>query len=264
MLRLMLIAIAVMIAAASSASAQRQDLSERVEADVSSRRIAIESDFAGIQVVVFGAVDNSKQLYAEQNLYDIAIVIRGPNEPTVVRKKDRTMGLWINQAATVFEDVPEYYAALSTRPLNEITSEDTLKRYQIGYEHLRFSRTSGPSLAVAQSREQPFRQALVRLKEDQRLYQERSFAVAFISRSLFRATVSLPTNVPVGLFDVQIYLFRGGELLDNYQTELRIEKSGFERFIYNLAYENSLIYGIAGVIIAILAGLAASAAFRKS
>jgi len=264
MLRVLLIGLASLITAVSAADAQRQDLSERVEADVSSRRIAIESDFAGIQVVVFGAVDNSKQLYAEQNLYDIAIVIRGPNEPTVVRKKDRTMGLWINQAATVFNDVPEYYAALSTRPLTEITSTEVLERHQVGFDNLRLSRPDGTAPALSREQEQPFRKALIRLKEGQRLYQERSFAVAFISRSLFRATVSLPANVPVGVFEVEIFLFRGGELLDTYQTELRIEKSGFERFIYNLAYENSLIYGIVGVLVAILAGLAASAAFRKT
>lgn len=264
MTRLLLIAFALLIAAASTAQAQQRDDSERVEADVSSRRIAIESDFAGIQVVVFGAVDNSRQLYAEQNLYDIAIVIRGPSEPTVVRKKDRTVGLWINRAVEVFTDVPEYYAALSTRPLNEIAAQETLERQQIGYENLRFSRADGTPSELARAQEKPFRQALVRLKEEQRLYQERAFAVAFISRSLFRATVSLPANVPVGTYEVEIFLFSGGVLLDTHETELRIAKSGFERFVYNLAYENSLIYGIAGVIIAILAGLAASAAFRKS
>jgi len=264
MIRIMLIGIAVMIVAASSVLAQRQALTEQVEADVSSRRIAIESDFAGIQVVVFGAVDNSKQLYAEQNLYDIAIVIRGPNEPTVVRQKDRAMGLWINQAATVFNEVPEYYAALSTRPLGEITSNEVLRRHEIGFDNLRLVRPDGTQTAMPREKEQPFREALVRLKEKQRLYQERDFAVAFISRSLFRATVSLPANVPVGVFEVEIFLFRNGELLDTHQTELRIEKSGFERLIYNLAYENSLVYGVMGVIIAILAGLAASAAFRKN
>lgn len=245
------------------ASAQPGGEIERIEADVSSRRIAIESDFAGIQLVVFGAVDNSRQRFAEQNFYDVAIVIRGPNEPTIVRKKDRVVGLWVNQAAQVFTDVPEFYAVLSTRPLDEIAPEDILARHRIGFAHLRFRRPrEAPRPETAE--EKAFREALVRLKEKQSLYQERAFAAAFTSRSLFRATVSLPANVPVGVFEVEIYLFHQGMLLDTHQTELKIEKSGLERFVFNLAYENSLIYGLAGVAIAIAAGLAASAAFRKT
>jgi len=261
--RILLLLVAAMLVSANTASAQPGGFRERIEADVSSRQIGIESDFAGIQVVVFGAVDHSQQRSAEENLYDVAIVIRGPNEPTVVRQKDRVVGLWVNQAAKVFTDVPQYYAALSTRPLNEIAQQQALKEHQIGFENLRFKLAEAAAPPTTEE-EEAFRRALIRIKEDQNLYQERDFAVAFISRSLFRATVSLPANVPVGVYDVEIFLFKGGDLLDTHQTELRIEKQGLERFIFNLAFQNSLIYGLAGVIIAIIAGLAASAAFRKS
>jgi len=263
MARLCLIALAGLLALVSEATAQPGGFRERVEADVSSRQIGIESDFAGIQVVVFGAVDHSQQRSAEENLYDIAVVIRGPDEPTVVRQKDRVLGIWVNQAANVFTNVPQYYAVLSTRPLDEIAPPALLDEHRIGFEHLRFTladRQAAPSKEDTES----FRKALVRIKESQNLYQQRDFAVAFISRSLFRATVSLPANVPVGVYAVEIFLLRNGELLDTHQTELKIEKQGLEKFIYTLAFENSLIYGVAGVLIAIAAGLAASAAFRKS
>ncbi|RIA56584.1 TIGR02186 family protein [Dichotomicrobium thermohalophilum] len=263
MARIVLITLAALMALVTAATAQPGGFRERIEADVSSRQIGIESDFAGIQVVVFGAVDHSQQRSAEENLYDVAVVIRGPDEPTVVRQKDRVVGLWVNQAAKIFGEVPQYYAVLSTRPLNEIAPADLLDKHRIGFENLRFTLVEGAEAPTA-AEEEAFRKALIRIKEDQNLYQERDFAVAFISRSLFRATVSLPANVPVGVYDVEIFLFRNGELLDTHETELRIEKQGLERFIFNLAYQNSLIYGIAGVIIAIIAGLAASAAFRKS
>jgi len=263
MTRIVLVALAGIMALTTAASAQPGGFRERIEADVSSRRIGIESDFAGIQVVVFGAVDHSQQRSAEENLYDVAIVIRGPDEPTVVRQKDRILGLWVNQAWKIFTNVPQYYAVLSTRPLDEIAPAALLEKHRIGFENLRFTPAkSGAAPTPAQ--EDAFRKALIRIKEDQSLYQQRDFAVAFISRSLFRATVSLPANVPVGVFQVEIFLFRKGELLDTHETDLRIEKQGLERFVFNLAFEHSLIYGIAGVIIAILAGLAASAAFRKN
>jgi len=262
MVRLLLMALLALAGPSLPAMAQPGGFQERLEADVSSRRIGIESDFAGIQIVVFGAVDQSRQRTAEQNFYDLAIVIRGPEHPTVVRQKERVVGLWVNQAARVFSGVPQYYAVLSTRPLEEITTQEVLARHQIGFENLRFTLAEG----VAQSsseQEDAFRDALVRIKADEKLYQEKSFAVAFISRSLFRATVSLPANVPTGKYAVDIFLFRQGQLLDMHQSELRIEKQGLERFIFNLAYQNSLLYGLIGVVIAVIAGLAASAAFRK-
>ncbi len=263
MARLALIGLAALVALTCETTAQPGGMfRERIEADVSSRRIGIESDFAGIQLVVFGAVDYSQQRSPEENLYDIAVVIRGPDEPTIVRQKDRVLGVWVNQSAKVFTGVPQYYAVLSTRPPAEIAPQELLDEHSIGFEHLRFRLAEGAAAQSAEERE-AFRSALIRIKEDQNLYQERNFAVAFISRSLFRATVSLPANVPVGVYDVDIFLFRNGELLDTHETELRIEKQGLERFIFNLAFEHALVYGIAGVIIAIIAGLAASAAFRK-
>lgn len=262
-LRLFLVCMAGLVAVSPPVSAQPGGFQERVEADVSSRQIGIESDFAGIQVVVFGAVDHSRQRSAEDNLYDLAIVIRGPDEPTVVRQKDRVVGLWVNQAARVFTEVPQYYAVLSTRPLEEIAPRQLLEKHRLGFENLRFQLVNTEKAPTTDEQE-AFRKALVRIKEDQELYQQKAFAVAFISRSLFRATVSLPANVPVGDYAVEIFLFRNGELLDTHETDLRIQKQGLERFIFSLAYQNSLIYGIAGVIIAIIAGLAASAAFRKN
>jgi len=262
MLRFLSLCLAAFVAISSAALAQPGGFRERIEADVSSRRIGIESDFAGIQVIVFGAVDHSQQRSAEQNYYDVAIVIRGPEKPTVVRRKDRALGLWVNQAAQVFTDAPQYYAVLSTRPLGEIAPQEVLAEHQIGYDNLRLTPASEGDASNANQTQQ-FRAALIRVKEDRSLYQERAFAVAFISRSLFRATVSLPANVPVGVFDVDIYLFHQGELLDTHTTELRIEKQGMERFIFNLAYQNSLLYGLAAVVIAVVAGLAASAAFRS-
>ncbi len=254
-----MMAVAALLLGAVGSAAQDEPAAERVEADVSSRQVSIETDFAGTQIVVFGAVDNSRQQAAQDGLYDVVVVVRGPAEDFVVRRKDQIFGVWINNDSRTFTDVPGYYAVLSTRPLEEIARPTLLQRYQIGFRNLEFVTPADAAPQVLAS----FRDALLRIKSSSRLYQEQPFSVGFISRSLFRGTLSLPSNVPTGHFSVEIFLFRHGEFLSKYETRLMIDKAGFERFIYDLAYQQPLIYGIAAVIIAVAAGLAASAMFRK-
>jgi hypothetical protein len=87
--------------------------------------------------------------------------------------------------------------------------------------------------------------------------------VAFIGRSLFRATVDLPVNVPIGRYTANVYLFRDGQIVSKNQSTLEVSKAGFERMIYLLAFNHPLIYGLLAVALAMLAGLAGWAAFRR-
>ncbi|MEM8644754.1 MAG: TIGR02186 family protein [Pseudomonadota bacterium] len=89
-------------------------------------------------------------------------------------------------------------------------------------------------------------------------------AIDFTGQHLFRAEFELPANVPLGDYTADVYTFRGGELIGNYTTRLKIEKSGVEKFIYELAHQQPLIYGIISVILALAAGMGAAALFRKA
>src|SRR5262245_39441737 len=111
------LALAVFVVRAAPACAQ----SESVELDTSTREIAIEPDFNGADIVIFGSVDNSKQETSASGYYDIIVVIRGPAETVVTRRKERIAGVWMNGASRSFFKVPSFYGVLSTRPITEIT-----------------------------------------------------------------------------------------------------------------------------------------------
>ena len=72
--------------------------------------------------------------------------------------------------------------------------------------------------------EETYRSAVIRLKEKQKLFQEHDDGVAFIGRSLFRATVDLPVNVPIGRYTADVYLFRDGKLLSKNQSTLEVQQ----------------------------------------
>ncbi|HJU30884.1 MAG TPA: TIGR02186 family protein [Hyphomicrobiaceae bacterium] len=243
---------------------QQPGAKESVQADVSARNVAVTSSFNGIEIVIFGAVDNSQQPSAESGIYDVLIVVEGVPGRIVVRRKNNVAGLWLNTASATFDLVPSYYAIASTRPIDEITSEEFRASHGVGFQHLRFTPAFGQSQALSTEDLKEFREAIVRLKEKQGLYIQNNFRVAFIGRSLFRATIELPANVTVGPFDTRVYLFRDEKLLSQYSVRLNLEREGVERHLHRFAFSYPTLYGLATVALAVAAGLIASAVFRKN
>ena len=64
------------------------------------------------------------------------MVITGPTETAIVRKKRRVSGIWINKEKLEFRGIPGFYAIASTRPLSEITETNELKKQKIGIQNV--------------------------------------------------------------------------------------------------------------------------------
>ena len=244
--------------AAVAAPAVEQSGQEQVQADISTREISIQSNFTGIEILIFGSVDFSDSRTPGDGKYDVITVVRGPDEPIILRKKERVAGIWVNGPGKEYSSVPGFYAVLSTRPVRAIASEKTLIKLGIGLSELDLGRYT-----IGDPQEQAYRSAVMRLKEQKNLFQARDDAVKFIGRSLFRATVSLPVNVPIGLYTVDVYLFRDGALASKSQGSLEVTKAGIEKLVYKLAFSHPFLYGLLGVIMAVVAGLLGWFAFRR-
>ncbi len=242
---------------------QQPGAKESVQADVSARTVAVTSSFNGIEIVIFGAVDNSQQPSAESGYYDVMIVVEGVPGRIVVRRKNNVAGLWLNTSAATFDLVPSYYAIASTRPIDEIASEEFRASHGVGFQHLRFTPAFGQTQALSTEDLAEYRKAIIRLKEKQRLYIQDNFSVAFIGRSLFRATIMLPANVTVGPFETRVYLFREEKLLSQYTVRLNLEREGLERHLHAFAFGYPTLYGLMTVAFAVAAGLIASTVFRR-
>lgn len=232
--------------------------SETVQSDISTREISIQSNFAGIEIVIFGSVDFSHAPSPDEGNYDVITVIRSPDEPLVARRKERVAGIWVNNAGRTFPGVPGFYAVLATRPFKAITTEDTLRALGIGFANLDLGKRGEDD-----SKEAAYRSAVIRLKQDQNLFQEHDDGVSFIGRSLFRASVDLPVNVPLGRYTTDVYLFRDGQLISKSESTLEVSQVGFERAVSQLARNHPFIYGLAAVVIAVVVGLFGWAAFRR-
>lgn len=234
---------------------------QQIEADLTTHAINVETDFSGAKVALFGAVGAIPE-DDDGSPPDIIIVVRGPQGTLNVRRKRRIAGIWINADGASFDNVPGYYTVLTNRPIAEIASFNTLGELRIGVSSVK----TGLLLAAAgEARKNAgdYIEAIVRILGRKKLYQETDGGITFIGKHLFRAEFELPANVPLGKYEADVYLFRNTQLVSQYTTGLAIEKSGLEQWIYSLAHDQPLLYGILSVILAIAAGMTASAIFRK-
>ncbi|MDF2365666.1 TIGR02186 family protein [Sneathiella sp.] len=224
--------------------------------DISSHLVSVTSDFTGTELLLFGAI-NIDDKDEGLNRGDVLVVVRGPEKDVIVRRKDRVAGIWINTEAVEFARVPSFYALASNRPVEEIAPPDVLNRLRIGPSRLHFRPVEPEQTSL------PFEEAIVRQKSRANLYSDQETAVYFLGDTLFRTTIAIPANVPVGDYIAEFYLFKDGELLGAQSSPLFIKKSGLGRQIYDFAYAYPALYGIAAIIVALFAGWLASAISRK-
>ncbi len=237
---------------------------EKVQADVSTRTVGITSSFTGTEIIVFGAITNAREPKTDADQYDVVVVLEGVGSQLMSRRKSNVGGIWVNTSAVRFRSAPSYYAIASTRPLDEITEPHILDQHAIGFEHISLVPQQHSAEGMKEDELAQFKSAVTRLKQKQGLYVQNEFGVVFVGTSLFRATIDLPANVPVGPLTSRVHLFREGVLLDTFQSQVQLSREGVGRYLYNFAIGYPLLYGIAAVFVAAGAGWAASTVFTRS
>ena len=68
---------------------------EDLVSGISQDTIQITSNYTGTAIVVFGAVEQAQG----PGRRDIVVVVRGPDTPITVRRRDRVAGVWVNRDA---------------------------------------------------------------------------------------------------------------------------------------------------------------------
>jgi uncharacterized protein (TIGR02186 family) len=241
-----------------------------VAAALTQTQVEVSSDYRGADIVLYGAVFNPTDRPA-----DVVVVVRGPTHPVRIVRKSRVAGLWMNSRPVLFAGAPGFYEASSNRPLAEVADFGTLRRLGVGVDHLKIeapeetrvetrygvrdvvvSRLGGDYL--------DWRQAVIRLKQRAGLYDVDPSGVKFVDRGLFRADVKLPADAPTGRYTAQVFLFQDGRQVSARQLDLKVEKVGLERAVYDFAHRNPWLYGLASVVLATLTGWAASRLFRRT
>lgn len=233
---------------------------ETIQIGLSTDRVYITSDFSGADLTIFGALDFADPLLARQGRYDVIVVLEGPARPVVVRRKSRVLGMWINTWSETFINVPVSYSVATTRVWQDITNPESYRQMALGADNIALiplDRDGDPATLAE------FTAALRDRKKATGLYSERLGGVQFLSQSLFRATVHLSPNVPVGTHRARAFLFKNGLFIKESSAQLAILKAGFEQRVFRAAQEHGFLYGLAAVFLAVLTGWVGRLVFRR-
>ena len=234
---------------------------ERLIVSVSNHRVTVTPNYSGEELVLFGSVEKDATTPANRN-YDLVVTVAGPRADMVTRRKERRFGIWINTDSRQFLKVPTYLALFSNRPFDAIASPEVQRRQQLGLNNVLLTQRVGPDYADVVP-DDAFRSAFVRLRKQHGLYREETSAVTFLTPTLFRTSIPLPAEVPIGTYNVEIKLFADGALVAKTDTAFEIVKVGFEQFVANTARQNGFVYGLATAFMALMTGWMASIVFRK-
>ncbi|MDX2235728.1 MAG: TIGR02186 family protein [Hyphomonadaceae bacterium] len=251
---LLLAALAAVLLAPPAAHAQALRRAPDLATSISDEAVSVTSDYRGARLTVFGVHWRRGRAPS-----DVVVVLRGPSETQVVRRKRRIAGLWINTDPVRFRGVPSFFALASTRPVGEFLDGRTVT--DLGLDPGALARLEGETPADTDSTS--YRRALVRLKQAEGLYVLRAQPLLLEEDGAFKATFTIPANAPVGVYGVDVFLFRGGRLVQRKPDEIVISRIGIEKTIYNAAQRDPLLYGLAAVALALASGYAAAFAFQR-
>lgn len=227
--------------------------------DVSQRNIDIVYSFTGAELLLFGAILYPDGRFPQRDA-DIAVVLKGPSQPILVREKRRLLGtIWANADSARFQSAPSFYAVAASRPLERLIDERTSAIYELGLGNIQLS----PADAGSPEKQQRFENGLVNLRRKTDLFVDRPGAVEITKGVLYRARLSIPARVPTGHYTAETFLIRDGRILAAATRDIVIRKSGFERFVAVAADSSPFLYGLCAIMLSLALGWIASAVFRR-
>ncbi len=250
-MRLFVFTILGLFLMAFPAMAQTSVTGRSLAINLAADHVDISLGFNGADLTLFGVKNQPG---------DLAVIVRGPEQTTLVRRKSRALGIWMNTYAVEFLNVPVYYDfAVSVRE-RDLAPPDVLRKYNIGLDALDIRVEKNENVETLDS----FREALVRNRQAGGHFPLTPKSVTFISDDFFRVDFHVPADVPTGSYLVETILFREGKVVDRRETQLRVAQAGFSADVYNFAYHRSFLYGLMAVALAMVAGIGGHFFFRRT
>ena len=220
--------------------------------DLSESTVEISSTFSGADILLFGAYDGKKN-------DDIIVVVSGQKGNIKVDKKEKKFGIWMITESIKFSNVPKYYYIASNRKIKEITNKTEIKKRKLDFNNFELKNNK----IYYNNVDKNWYEALKRNMKKKQFWKIEENSIKLNKNTLFRKTLSIPSNVSTGKYNVKILHYRKGNLISQEESKIKINKTGISANIYNIAQNFSAIYGIIAVIIALFFGWFTNFIFRR-
>lgn len=246
----LLLRVSVTLAMAATADAAN---AESLIVSLSAHQVRVSSSFVGADLVLFGQIVNGGK--QEHGRYDVVVTVKGPPRTLALGQKEKMLGIWTTAKPRIFRNAPSYMAVLTNQPPMKFSDAGSLTDFAL--------KSAFDGGSDVQSAASPDRHALISTMQDRGLYILQSDAVTFLTSTLFRASIHLPPETPVGAYDVDATIFVRGTDVGRTSSAFEVFKVGVEQFLATSAQAHSLLYGLCVALMATATGWGAALAFRR-
>ena len=186
-------------------------------------------------------------------------MVSGQKGHIKVDKKEKKFGIWMITESIKFSNVPKYYYIASNRKIEEITNKSEIKKRKLDFNNFELKNNK----IDYKNLDKNWYEALKRNMKKKQFWKIEENSIKLNKNTLFRKTLSLPSNVSTGMYNVKILHYRKGNLISQEESKIKIDKTGISANIYNIAQNFSAIYGIIAVIVALFFGWFTNFIFRR-
>lgn len=221
-------------------------------------------------VILVGAAYNGAKVSLTGEVpRDTEVLVRlsGDVHDGTFLEKGRVLGvLWMNTNAVTLHHIPKTYLIFSSSAITKSSLNDDLKWVDmgIGFNALKAKTSITPE---DRDKDKQFGEFL-KLKTTEGLYGVHENAVKYretgSGMKAFQCELAIPCAVPSGEYTVTTFFLKDDTVFEKHDQQLKIQETGLPELISSLAFNQSVIYGILSVLIAIGAGLLTGLFFKGS
>ncbi|MFA6499265.1 MAG: TIGR02186 family protein [Desulfurivibrionaceae bacterium] len=196
---------------------------------------------------------------------DLVVTITSEPADTALKYKEKVGGLvWMKKGTLEFKDAPRIYLLHSTADLSRILGVADLNQHLLGYDalrgHIRIEDSAGNPA------DGKWFDEYLKFKQQEKVYDIQEGTVVRQhgeDGNTYKVDVAWPYQAPPGIYTVEVLAVRDGKVVDRASTHLEVKSTGMVAALSKMAFDQAGLYGIMAVVIALLAGLAVGAIFKK-
>lgn len=196
---------------------------------------------------------------------DLVVKISTKPADSTMKYKGKAAGLfWMKKGSVEFKGVPAVYLVHTTADLQGILADEERQQYQLGYDAM--AKVARIEDGKGQPVERKWFDEFIRFKEKEMVY---GIHQGTISRrpgeggNTFEIVVNWPYQALPGVYNVEAFAVNGGRVVDTAATTFEVERVGMTATLSKMAVDQAVLYGIMAVVIAMAAGFAVGAIFKK-
>ncbi|HEB80605.1 MAG TPA: hypothetical protein ENI71_01885 [Chromatiales bacterium] len=246
-MRIVALTILFLAAAFGSAHAAERGIVTQLGTD----HVNVTTRFTGQKILIFGALSRRGQ---------ILIKVRSPAERVALSRKAKYGPFWLNSDKMVIPAAPGLIYLLASAPVGKLLDEAQRRRYGLTL-HYAVARLSAPRVPAGM---EGWRKALIRAKRRDGYYREDGSAVSLVRDRLFYASVELPAKIPLGRYDLEIYLIRDGRIVSRQLRTVDVREVRLERWASDVAHDYPWLFGVAFTALAMALGLVLGIALNRA